>query len=561
MRGALAHLIRLARVDWVGPHFWYDLIRLARKGWPTFARVLYLAVLLVSLSVMYRTQENVVHARQPAEYARIAQNYAYTLIVLQNILVLVLLPVYVASAIAEEKENQTLEALTLTHLTDRELVLGKLCARLMHLGAVVLSSFPLLVFMHLWGNVEIAFLVYHEVNTLLLLASAGSVCIWKSTNSDSVFQAISGSYPWMAVLFVFVVGAAFVLPVVGSSMHGGAGDLTAAYLPMLPILIAGHMGLAAFMLHESIRHMEFLRKQEQRKPRKTSGALSLTDDNQEPDPRVGKRGQVRSRIHAWAWPISGHAIFWKECIKDGTDWSLSTRWLAVAVGIVVAVALVFRIPYSLANEEGRQALAVFPLSLAYAAYFVALAAYALVVIFQMTMTVAGEREHDTLTFLLLVPEERKPILWYKWLGPWWRNWPILAISYLGVLLGLGCGLFGFRTAFYLLVLPWPFLLMLGGLGLWLSVVCRRVLFANIAMVGFIGILLIVHLAAGQQTQHALAFHVAVVSDSPLGGPFDHLTWLEAGTLALGEQVVFLAIASMCVWRSFRIFARRDYAGT
>ena len=45
MRGMLAHLIRLARTDWVGPHFWVDLIRLARKGWPTLARVLYLVTL------------------------------------------------------------------------------------------------------------------------------------------------------------------------------------------------------------------------------------------------------------------------------------------------------------------------------------------------------------------------------------------------------------------------------------------------------------------------------------------------------------------------------------
>ena len=74
----------------------------------------YLAVLLVALTFMYRTQGGSVGHAQPAEFARRALAYAYLLIVLQDLLVLVMLPVYVAGAIAEEKENQTLEVLSLT---------------------------------------------------------------------------------------------------------------------------------------------------------------------------------------------------------------------------------------------------------------------------------------------------------------------------------------------------------------------------------------------------------------------------------------------------------------
>src|SRR6266571_4908285 len=99
-----------------------------------------------------------------------------------------------------------MEALTLTHLTDRELVLGKLGARLMHLGAIVLSSFPLLAFMHLWGNVDVTLLAYHEANTFLLLVSAGSLCIYISAHSESVFQAVSNSYFWLALFGIPVIG-------------------------------------------------------------------------------------------------------------------------------------------------------------------------------------------------------------------------------------------------------------------------------------------------------------------------------------------------------------------
>lgn len=546
----------------LGPHFYYDLLRLARKGWPTFARVLYLAVLLVSLAVMYRTQGGNAPLVRPAEFAQKAISYTYTLIVLQNLLVLVLLPVYVASAIAEEKEHQTLEALTLTHLTDRELVLGKLFARVMHVGAIVLSSFPLLVFMHLWGNVEIELLIYHEINTLLVLLSAGSLCIWHSSRSESVFQAVSGAYPWMGFMALFCVGFALMLPwmvdllVVGITL----GEPQPAYLPALPLLFIGHGIFIYLTLQNTISQMENARREERRNPRKSTGAVTLAD-NPKPTPKTGKRGETRSRIHPWAWPIGGDALWWKECLKDGTSWSLSIRWALIGLGLVPIAAILYRILIAVSPDDGAVFWRNNAYSLTFTAYFVALAAYALVVVFQMTMSVAAEREQGTIGFLLMIPTERRSILWAKWIGPWWRNWPILAIAYLGVALGLGCGLYGFGTALLLFALPLPFLLMLGGLALWLSVICRRVLYANIAMVGFLGLLFIAHVAAGEQTQIILAYFIALVGERPLENVIERVSPLQAAALALGEQAVFLVIAAACLVTSFRMFARRDYAGT
>src|ERR1700722_16295470 len=85
--------------SWLGPHFWYDLIRLARKGWPTLTRVVFLGIVLVSMLVMNRTQGDSVAHTKPAEFARRADNFATLLLVLQNLLVLAILPVYVATAI------------------------------------------------------------------------------------------------------------------------------------------------------------------------------------------------------------------------------------------------------------------------------------------------------------------------------------------------------------------------------------------------------------------------------------------------------------------------------
>ena len=57
---------------WFGPHLPYDMIRLARKGWPTVARVVYLVALLVGLTVMWRTQGDALNLKKLAEGFRCA---------------------------------------------------------------------------------------------------------------------------------------------------------------------------------------------------------------------------------------------------------------------------------------------------------------------------------------------------------------------------------------------------------------------------------------------------------------------------------------------------------
>jgi ABC-type transport system involved in multi-copper enzyme maturation permease subunit len=199
-------------------------------------------------------------------------------------------------------------------------------------------------------------------------------------------------------------------------------------------------------------------------------------------------------------------------------------------------------------------------TLTFVTYIVSLFAYALVVIFQMTMTVAAEREQGTLVFLLTIPDGRPTVLLAKLLGPWWRNWPVLAIAYLGVLLGFGSGLYDFWGFLFLLVIPWPGLLMLGGLALWLSVLVRRVLLANIAILGFIGVLLLAHLAAGKPLAVIGAAYLAI-----LGAPTELALLREsavyAALLVVGQQAIFLTLAALWIGSAFWIFQRKDYAAT
>lgn len=553
----LAGLAHLPRQNWLGPHFWYDTIRLARKGWPILARAVFLVIVLVSMLAMNRTQGDAVAYSKPAEFAWRANNFALLLIVLQNLLILAILPVYVATAIVEEKENQTLEALTLTHLTDRELVLGKLGARALHIGSFALVNVPLLAFMHLWGNVGVTMLIYHQLHVFLLLLSAGSVCMWASAHSESAFQAISLSYLWVAVMGLPSLLLTCVIPwKLAELSESGQPNY---WIPLLMFPVA-HIAVARHFLLVTIRQIEVLRHQERRLPRKLTGALTLTDDRPMPT-KTGKRGKTKSRINPLAWPIGSNAVFWKECLKDGTTYSLSASWLLIGIAIVAVPSGLFRLWRAFAPPENVELALAVTLCITLSSYLMCLAAYSIVTLFQLTMSVAGEREQGTLIFLLMLPVERRAIFVAKWIGPWWRNWPILAACYLGVGVGYGGGLYGATGALVLALLPLPFLLMLGSAAFWLSVVCRRVQFANIGVIALLGCLALAHIAWGEPVLHAMSYHLALASNTHITSWITSANESEAKLAAMGQQAVFLAAAGIFLAHAYWVFRKKDYSSS
>ncbi len=263
----------------LGPHFYYDLIRLARRGWPTGVRVLYLVALLLSLTIIHQTQRQHVTYQQLAQQAERGFQYAMTLIVLQDVLILLLLPVYVAGAVVEDKENRTIESLFLTDLADHEIALSKLGARLMPLAALVLAGFPVLAFLHLYGNLGTGLLVYHETNSLLLLLAGGSICLGSSTRSETVFQAISNAYPLMLLLALAgILGAALLPWLIGVPIAMLQHAIWRTPLQPVPwyaisiVIVAPiYVTITAVQLIASVRGMERFRLSESRRPRRLTG--------------------------------------------------------------------------------------------------------------------------------------------------------------------------------------------------------------------------------------------------------------------------------------------------
>jgi ABC-type transport system involved in multi-copper enzyme maturation permease subunit len=101
-----------------------------------------------------------------------------TLTVFQWAAVLVLTPALVAGVIAEEKRRRTMQYLMVSRLSSAEVVLGKLFARLLHVGIFLAIGLPVMSLISLFGGVEpgLVLLSYGAIlSTALFLAALATL--------------------------------------------------------------------------------------------------------------------------------------------------------------------------------------------------------------------------------------------------------------------------------------------------------------------------------------------------------------------------------------------------
>src|SRR5262249_6707890 len=139
----------------------FDLVRTSRRS-PIFSlRCLYAGAILVILYLFYASwfghemgwpweldrQIRVPLSRQ----AQFAHSFFAAFVGVQTAAVLLITPLAVSSAIAEEKEKKTLAFLLATDLRDHEIVLGKLASRLTHLFLFLMTGLPILTLLQFLG--------------------------------------------------------------------------------------------------------------------------------------------------------------------------------------------------------------------------------------------------------------------------------------------------------------------------------------------------------------------------------------------------------------------------
>lgn len=230
-----------------GPVLWYDMVRTSRRLGMLILRLSYPLLLFVVLYLMYY-QSSGVHDLEdrmvnPNVLSELAWSYFCTYMILQWIAVIVLTPVYVGGAIAEEKERRTLEYLFATDLRNREIVLGKLASRLANLIMILLAGIPLLSILQLFGGVPPDLLFGGLAATGLTLLSLGGLSMWCSVRGRTPREALLMTY--LAVFFYFLVYLAIVLAWFGIAGFASASVVSAELYTVQSLLRPVYLAVTA----------------------------------------------------------------------------------------------------------------------------------------------------------------------------------------------------------------------------------------------------------------------------------------------------------------------------
>ncbi len=530
---ALRNLYDQLRQVRLGPLYFYELVRLARRRRTPLLRFTYTLLLTSGLYLVYANRfPNYDLLADPfapatavaAARVQFVQLFVLAVLILQCAAVVVLTPAYLAGALAEEKEKRTLELLFTTHLTDHEIVLGKLFARLTHLGCILLAGLPILSLLQFWGGLQPELLFVGFAVTGLTLLSVGSLSILCSVFSRDVVRATLSSYAVVAFVTIGWLPASPFFFLAQLEKRTGVGALNTIFSwpvsstpalasvsleQLLAIYAMAHGLVAMFCCAFAIARL----RGDGSAPVSRAQAAPVWGGWQ-PAPAVQGWDPVQPG-HAWeqetklpeirrrvSFPVTDQSLLWKEMYHGAGEfagWSFRSVYLAtVLIGLGVLLAIFVGTAFTSPPQAGQ--LSVWfhfqhvrddiANRLVRAVVAALMGAWCVCVALRAAASVSREREQQTLLGLLTLPVDRATLLEAKSLGTILRyrhfGYVLAGVLTLGVLTG----------ALHPLALPLLLLagaahvLFLANLGVWLSLACRKTLSAQVSMMLVLLLLLV-----------------------------------------------------------------------
>jgi ABC-type transport system involved in multi-copper enzyme maturation permease subunit len=566
----------------VGPLFYYDLMRLARRGRSTLLRVTYALVLFGALLIAYTNRfpgHNLLAApfaspqtASGAELSLLTESFFYSILVVQTAAVLVLTPAYIAGAISEERERGTLELLFTTHLSDREVVLGKMAGRLAHLAGVLLAGLPLVALTQLWGGVDFRLVLVGFYATGLYLLSVGAISIFSSVINRTVLPAVIMSYALTMAFFL----VSMLLPILnppglfellatrdmaGMPIGPGFATLPGPTLPPLPFDLSWpevvtslgactvfHGMLTLFFAVAAIGNLRPFGGLGLTRaiPQIAATATNVTGEWGPFDASVPPPSARGNLPMVGNWPL-----LWKETLpaRGGEAITPQLERLLVRGGplilVLLGVVLVVARPRMPSHQDGVQALQ----ALFRGGVLLAAGLWCAILALRAASGISRERDKGTLEGLLLLPVSRPELLAAKWAGPilYGRGFGyLLAVMLIVALLSGAVHPIGIVLLTMALTAHVAFL---ASVGVWLSLACRTTLWARVTMAMVLLIFLGISLRAmAPDVRTGAGIQSSATATGPL--PWDMLPWRQfvgqTGANAPGSW-----------W--FLAFTRDDYA--
>lgn len=411
-----------------GPVFALEAGRVGRRMSTFVIRWLYLGVLFSVLVMFYRGWRSDLSrgTLDPSVLTRFAENFFWVYSATQFLVVCALTPAFTAATITDEKERKTLDFLLVTDLSGREIVFGKLAARIALLGTLVIAGLPVVALMQFIGGIEPTLLLLSIGMTLATVLSlsaisvASSVLLRRTRDAVVLAYALPIAYLWVSpspydlrtidspvwrtAVEVFGYGDPFVAAQMMGRSFGGEGVPT-----VVTNYIAFHLGVTVIGL---LVAGLFLRRAAA--PRVPSAA---------PRTRVrrmflwalGRRTEARSHPG-----VSDSPVVWREVwVEPNSGGGLLNRLLAIAVLAAVVVPFLNFLSTDLYGYSPWDTRSYFQRRVR---TWVCVVTGGLGVLMMLRATlrgasaVAGERDRDTWTSLLTTPLTSWEVVRGKWIG-------------------------------------------------------------------------------------------------------------------------------------------------
>jgi ABC-type transport system involved in multi-copper enzyme maturation permease subunit len=193
----------------LGPVFAYERLVNARR-WQTYAaRSFMVASLLAAMMTIASSYTSPFMENTAQRFAKLGERYFYALIGVELALVMLAAPAAMAGAICLDRARGNLAHVMATDLSDSEIVLGKLAARLLPVLGLVACTWPVMAISTLLGGIDpialtLAFAVIVTV-ALLGCAIALALSVWARKPHEAILAAYVF---WLMLLMAWPVGFA-----------------------------------------------------------------------------------------------------------------------------------------------------------------------------------------------------------------------------------------------------------------------------------------------------------------------------------------------------------------
>ena len=194
----------------IGPVFNRELVITPRRARIYIARAAYVLALLILIGTAWLVLTGTQVVRDVGDMARFGSALLHVLGPLQLALAVFFSALLATSAVAQEKDRNTLALLLLTNLSNGELVLGGLLASLLTVFVLIAAALPVFMLIALFGGIswdQIGRVFAVTVASVLLCGSLGStLALWREKTFQALAMTVLVLVLWLGVWEVVAAG-------------------------------------------------------------------------------------------------------------------------------------------------------------------------------------------------------------------------------------------------------------------------------------------------------------------------------------------------------------------